>query len=366
MTLIDLLDQAGLTGRGGAAFRTAIKVRAAAEHGATLIVNACDGEIGATKDAWVVENQLDGLLGGARLVAGDHPIRVAAHRGSRAAALLAAAGVDVLEVPARYVSSEESALISLANGGLARPMTKRAPFVAGGRDARGRRIPPTVVLNAETVWRIAQIAEHGPDWFRRQGTALEPGPRLVTLTGAVAAPHVIETAAGARLGDLFGAAGGLLDAELVWVGGLAGVLIPAPEAARLLWSSTDLASYGGSIGSGVVWALDPAECPVAFVDHMLTYAAGESAGQCGPCMFGLPALAADWHDLAGARSGRAVDAADRLAARVALLPDRGACRYPDGIARFAASAARVLAGHLDQHARGTCPPARTTRSLVNA
>ena len=40
MSLANLLDEAGLTGRGGAAFATGIKVRAAPESGATLLVNA--------------------------------------------------------------------------------------------------------------------------------------------------------------------------------------------------------------------------------------------------------------------------------------------------------------------------------------
>ena len=56
--LIDLLDASGLTGRGGAAFSTVTKLRAAQQHGADLIVNACDGELGATKDAWVVSHHL--------------------------------------------------------------------------------------------------------------------------------------------------------------------------------------------------------------------------------------------------------------------------------------------------------------------
>ena len=62
-------------------------------------------------------------------------MRVAAKRGSRTLELLTRAGVDVLAIPNRYVSSEESALISLAQGGLARPLTKTVPFVRGqGRD----------------------------------------------------------------------------------------------------------------------------------------------------------------------------------------------------------------------------------------
>ncbi|MFN8099911.1 MAG: NADH-ubiquinone oxidoreductase-F iron-sulfur binding region domain-containing protein [Dermatophilaceae bacterium] len=357
MTLIDDLRSAGLTGRGGAAFSTAVKVAAAYDNRAALLVNACDGELGAAKDAYVVADHLPELVEGARLLTGGSGrVRYAAHRGSDTETRLTAAGLDVLDVPSRYVSSEESALISLANRGLARPMTKRAPFVQGGRDSRGRKIPPTVVLNAETVWRVAQIAAYGPDWFRGQGTEAEPGPRLVTVCGAVPRTVVVEAAAGMPIPTLLDAAGGLpVGAEFLWVGGLGGVLVPAGDAARLRWSGADLAAYGGSLGPGVVDVLDPRVCPVDHVDRMLTYAAGESAGQCGPCMFGLPAVAADWHELAalGPRDRARVEA--RLAHRLALLPGRGACRFPDGVARFAASARRQLAGHLEAHAAGHCP-----------
>lgn len=365
MTLLDDLRAAGLTGRGGAAFATDVKIAGAREHGTNLIVNACDGEIGAAKDAWIVAHHLPELLAGARLIVpGGNRIRYAAQRGSATAARLAAAGCDVLEVPKRYVSSEESALVSLANVGLARPMTKRAPIVHGGRDSRGRRFPPTLVLNAETVWRVAQIADRGPSWFRAQGTRAEPGPRLATVHGAVLRPGVVETEAGVPIADLLGVAAALPPrAELVWIGGLGGTLIPIEDTLRLRWRSDELAAYGTSIGPGVIEVLDPRVCPVEHVDRVLAYAAGESAGQCGPCMFGLPALAADWHELATERAGTgAADA--RLQRRVGLLPGRGACRFPDGVARFVSSARIVLARHLAAHGDGSCPTRSRGRSHV--
>lgn len=357
MTLVELLDAAGLTGRGGAAFRTAVKVRAAHDSGAHLVVNACDGEIGAAKDAHVVEHHLDALVRGTELVAPGRrrTVRFAAHRGSATAATLHRAGLDVLEVPGRYVSSEETSLISLAHGGLARPMTKRRPFVHGGRDAEGRRIAPTVVLNAETLLRIAQVAEHGPQWFRSFGTPEEPGPRLVTLTGAVTWPGVLETQAGVTVVSLLEAAGAAPGAEAVVVGGLGGVVLTAAEARGLRWTTADLARYGGSLGPGILDVLDPARCPLHTVTAYLDHAAGETAGQCGPCMFGVPSLASTWRRLVEAPSRRHLD---DVRAAAGLLPDRGACRFPDGVARFAASALRALEPHLAEHAGGTCPTER--------
>jgi len=339
--LITLLEESGLTGHGGAAFSTATKVRAAHEHGAALIVNACDGELGAAKDGWVVAHHLEELLAGARLLApGPRPrIRYAAHRGSAAEATLRGAGLDVLEVPARYVSSEETSLVSLANGGLARPMTKRAPFVQGGRDSGGRRVPATVVLNAETVWRVAQVTDRGAGWFRSHGTPAEPGPRLVAVGGAVGRHVVVEAESGTSFHDLFAAAGGVHQGvSTVLVGGLGGGFLQAGEAAARTWSGADLAPLGLPLGPGVVTAVDPTPRLVDVVAEQLRWAAGESAGQCGPCMFGLPALAEAWSAYArGERSARTA-----IERRIALLPDRGACRFPDGVARYAASALRVL------------------------
>ena len=72
--LIEQLAEAGLTGRGGAAFSTAIKVRAATTSKASLIINACDGEFGAAKDGWVVEHHLSELVAGARLLGASQVI----------------------------------------------------------------------------------------------------------------------------------------------------------------------------------------------------------------------------------------------------------------------------------------------------
>ncbi|WP_243659376.1 NADH-ubiquinone oxidoreductase-F iron-sulfur binding region domain-containing protein [Streptomyces sp. BK205] len=60
--------------------------------------------------------------------------------------------------------------------------------------------------------------------------------------------------------------------------------------------------------------------------------------------------------LAAGRADR--DLLSRLHRRTALLPDRGACRHPDGAARLAASALRVFADDVDQHlTHGTCAAA---------
>ncbi len=350
--LVTALDEAGLTGRGGAGFSTAVKVRAAVDHGADLIVNACDGEIGAAKDAYVIDHHLSLVRRGAELVAGSR-VRYAARRGSYAHTLLQRAGLPVLTVPDRYVSSEESALVSLANGGLARPMTKAVPIVFGATDPDGRRLPATVVLNAETVLRIAQVAEHGPQWFRSFGTPDEPGPRLATIDGAVYAPGIVETAAGVPVAELIRAAGGTTGrASAVGIGGLSGGWLTPDEAQSAAWSRVGLQAYGFSPGPGTVLVLGEDTCPLLHVSGVLDHAAGESAGQCGPCMFGVPAVADDLRLLAAGRLDR--PGVGRLRGRLGLLPGRGACRFPDGVAGYARSALQAFPDEVAVHLAGSC------------
>src|SRR5581483_6802044 len=89
---------------------------------------------------------------------------------------------------------------------------------------------------------------------------------------------------------------------------------------------------------------------------ILHYLAGESAGQCGPCMFGLPAIAEDMTQIA---QGTATPGQlHRLWSRLDIIPGRGACAHPDGAAGLAASALQVFADDLAQHLPGRpCPTA---------
>lgn len=353
MNLIDLVDEAGLTGRGGALFPTSRKLRAAFDHRAHLIVNACDGEIGTHKDALVVAQHLNELEHGAGLVSRN--VHWATHRGSDTEERLLEAGLQVLAVPARYVASEESALVNHLHGGLARPLMRQAPIAFGSKSSSGRRLRPTVVLNAETVWRIGQIEQYGAAWFRSHGTAAEPGPRLVTLGGRVERPGVYDTAAGVPLRDLLHAAGAF-DVAAVGLSGLSGGWLSGPEAWTATWSDAGLAPYRLRTGTGAIHVLDRATCPLDHVARLARFAAGESAGQCGPCMFGVPAVAEQLDRLA--HGELRAEELQLLEQRLGLLPGRGACRFPDGVAGFVGSALRAFAAEVDAHLVGRCVAAR--------
>lgn len=117
------------------------------------------------------------------------------------------------------------------------------------------------------------------------------------------------------------------------------------------WSQDGLRGTGARVGSGVVRTLGADRCPWEEVRGVVRYAAGESAGQCGPCMFGLPAVADDLDRLL-AGGGPAVE--QRLRGRLGLLPGRGACRHPDGVAGYLGSAMLAFEAELAAHRNGWC------------
>jgi NADH:ubiquinone oxidoreductase subunit F (NADH-binding) len=364
--LIDLVEQAGLLGHGGAAFPAARKMRAvAARRGSKVVVaNGTEGEPASKKDRVLCRKAPHLVLDGAALAATavgareaivaicEHDVR-SLESLSRALAERRAAGLknqprfQVFATPHGYLSGQESALMSLLNGGEAKPTYGSRPF------ERGVGGHPTLVQNVETLAHMALIARHGAEWFRGLGTERSPGSALVTISGAVTRPGVYEIALGTALDELVanaGLAGGL---QAVLVGGYFGSWLAPSEldAARL--STEHLQRFGASLGAGVIVALGAGACAVAETSRVADYLAAESAGQCGPCVNGLGAIAETVQELANGTADR--DAALRLERWTRELPRRGACAHPDGASRFVASALRVFSAEFRDHAlHGPC------------
>ena len=79
------------------------------------------------------------------------------------------------------------------------------------------------------------------------------------------------------------------------------------------------------------------------------YLAGASAGRCGPCRNGLPALAASGRRARGRRRPGG-DPPSRGARGV--LPGRGACAHPDGSVRLVASMLTAFPEEVRAHEAG--------------
>jgi NADH:ubiquinone oxidoreductase subunit F (NADH-binding) len=358
--LIELVTQAGLRGRGGAGFPTGRKLASVAsgQKEPVVLVNGCESEPASRKDKVLLSHAPQLVLDGAALAAyavGATRVVVCVERRNGLAVRLAreiaqrdACRVrwQVLEVPRRYVSSEESSLVHFVNAGEARPLAVPPRPYERGVDGR-----PTLVDNVETLAHLALIARHGPDWFRAVGTPADPGSTLVTVTGAVPRPGVYEISPGTTLGAALDAAGGPtepLGAALV--GGYFGTWVPFPEGWNLPLSHDRTGPGGTTLGAGAIVALPAGSCGLAETARVARYLSEESAGQCGPCVFGLPAIAGDLAALAAGQRDR--DAYPRLSGRLAVVSGRGACRHPDGATRLVGSALEAFRDDLRAHLAG--------------
>jgi NADH:ubiquinone oxidoreductase subunit F (NADH-binding) len=361
-TLADAVAEAGLTGRGGAGFPTGTKLRAVAGRRgpAVVVANGMEGEPASEKDHALLSRAPHLVLDGAVLAAEDvradavhvclprtRPELVDLVRNAvtdRQRRGLDGVPIEVHELPHHYVSSEETSLVRWLNGGEARP--------PGGRERpfeRGVRRRPTLVDNVETLAHIALIARFGPAWFRQAGLPDAPGTMLATVSGAVDQPGVYEIEVGATIADVLTWSRARDGVGAVLVGGYFGTWHELRAVAGLPMAADRLRRVGASPGAGVLVALPGGACGLNETARVLGYLAAQSAGQCGPCVFGLPAIAEDFAQLASGRPNGAV--LERLDRRLGSLPGRGACRHPDGAVRLAASALAAFAADVRAHAR---------------
>jgi len=338
--LTELVRSAGLRGRGGAGFPAADKLDAVARArgGAVVVGNGVEGEPASKKDRSLLRVAPHLVLDGAALAAGAVGAREAVIAVSAPAPELELAigererrghdaiSIDVELVPNRFVAGEETALIQALSGKSPKPTLKPPyPF------ERGLDGAPTLVQNVETLAHMALIARFGPDWFR-------PGTALVTLSGAVTRPGVHEIPLGTTLAEAIASAGGLDETVSAYlVGGYFGRWVAAADADR-----TQLTP--DTLGAGAIVALPAATCAVAECAQVVRYLAGESAGQCGPCVHGLAAIA---DALRVDRRGDMRPELDRLGR---IVSGRGACRHPDGAVRFVQSALETFADEFARHA----------------
>jgi len=231
------------------------------------------------------------------------------------------------------------------------------PTFIGIRTVRDQGVAgrPTLVQNVETLAHVALIARFGPQWFRSVGTDESAGTALVTVTGRWDAPRIVEVPLGSTLGNALG-----IDAEAarsiqgVLLGGYGGGWLPTSTAMSMPFTEEAARSHGSSIGAGVAILLPSGVCPIADCARVVRYMEGEGAGQCGPCVNGLDLLATSMEHLAyRPRSLHGGLAA--LSNLCGLVEGRGACRHPDGVARFVRTAIEVFADHANLHlSRGPC------------
>jgi NADH:ubiquinone oxidoreductase subunit F (NADH-binding)/NADH:ubiquinone oxidoreductase subunit E len=309
--IIEELEAARLTGRGGAGFPTGRKWRmvAQAERGPKYVVcNADESEPLIFKDRVLIDSDPHQLLEGMALagyavgantgfiyIRGEYAAQ--AERLGRAIQVARAEhwlgdhiwGTDfsfdihVHRGAGAYICGEESALLESLEGRRGEPRL-RPPYPT----THGYHGLPTLVNNVETLSAVPAIIAQGATWWRGLSSAATPGTKLYTLLGQVKRPGLFEAPFGLTLRQIiddFG--GGMVDGasfQFALTGGAAGTLVPA----ALLDVAIDFASAakGVSLGAGGILVCDQTVRPVALLRELLRFFEVESCGQCTPCRIG--------------------------------------------------------------------------------
>lgn len=354
------VEASGLMGRGGAGFATSKKVellRNLRGHHKVVVVNAMEGEPVGHKDRTLLSTNPHLVLDGAQALAtliGARRIDVCVsrkestviHHVQRALHERELRGTgpafELHTPPWRYVAGEESALVHWLNDNESIPQYRptRPHILHVGRS-------PALVVNAETNAHVGLISRFGAAWFREVGTPLSPGSTLVAVTGAVYKPVVLEVPLGTPLRSLLRDAGADPDPQALLIGGYGGAWLGG-EHLDAAFCNEALGPLGASVGAGILVVVPKDACGLTETHRIVEWMANESARQCGPCAFGLPAIAKDLSTLLrGSHDSHSV--VERLKERCTVIEGRGACRHPDGVVRLVKSALEVFSDDVEAH-----------------
>jgi NADH:ubiquinone oxidoreductase subunit F (NADH-binding) len=359
--LIDELLRSGLDGRGGAGFAAWQKLASVPADGRrpVIIANGAEGEPLSQKDAALLHSAphlvIDGtLIAGHGLGARELHLYAGTAQLAPVARALKERGearIHLHEAPDTFIAGEATAVVSAISGGLPIPRDRIERLTNSGLNGR-----PTLVHNVETLAHLALISRFGSAWFRSAGTGSAPGTRLITLSGNTAGPRVYEIPTGVRLTEILVGTGlDLHSVRAALVGGYHGTWLAADQLDAPL-SKEGLAPLGARTGAGIIMTLGSGSCGLAATADILSYLAGQSARQCGPCTNGLPSISSLFARLAyGDTNGKLPQEISRLAA---LVTGRGSCAHPDGTARLALSALMAFASDVETHLHGRCEALR--------
>ena len=349
-SLTDLVASTGLTGRGGADYPVGLKWRsiaAASKGSAVVLANGAEGEPRSKKDRLLMTTRPHLILDGAFLAAKAVGARrivlyigeehhAARHAMSRALAERTDAErrlVRTVAAPARYVAGTSSAAVHHVNAGIATP-TSNPPTP----HERGVDGDPTLVHNVETLAHVALLAR----------TREVTGTLLITAAGGVARPGVLEANVGTTIAEVVEMAGGATEpSRAVLIGGYFGNWVEVDKAMSLPIDPQALGAYGLSLGCGVIGLLPESRCAVCEVAGIMRYLAGESSAQCGPCFFGLRALADACSRIS--ELGANADDLRRMQRWSQDVRGRGGCHHPDGAVMFLQSALQTFRGEFALH-----------------
>ena len=332
--VIDVVERAGLQGRGGAGFPVGRKwalVAQTASDQKYVVCNFDESEPGTFKDRVIAESDphllLEGMALGAYAVGAnqgyiyvrgeyewisqrlERAIEQAQNRGWLGANIQGSTFSFHLHVhrgAGAYICGEESALLESLEGRRGEPRV-RPPYPT----THGYFGTPTVVNNVESFCTVPPLLQRGAEWYRSMGTSNSPGVKVFTVCGHVNRPSAFEVPFGISLRQIIDQFGGGMRAgapfKMALTGGAAGTIVPT----AMLDLPIDTVSWrhGLGLGSGAMLILDTSVSAVDLLLGLLRFFEFESCGKCTPCREGTREARILVERIAGGK-GRAADIAE--------------------------------------------------------
>jgi NADH:ubiquinone oxidoreductase subunit F (NADH-binding) len=388
----EVIERAGLRGRGGGGFPTGRKWSGVAGQDAArryLVCNGAEGEPGTFKDRALMRANpyqlVEGVIIGAFAIGAQEAfIAMKSHftreleAVTRAVQEMQRAGicsdctVNIVGGPDEYLFGEEKALLEVIEGGDPLPrllppyehgLFATAPQTGwegrGTHRSQGAESNPTVVNNVETLSNVPHILARGADWFRSLGTSESPGTQVCTVVGDVRAPGVDEVALGTPLRDVLDVVGGGARDGRSIKAVFSGVANPVVDASNLdvPLSYEGFQSIGSGMGAGGFIVFDDSACMVEVARMFSRFLWIESCGQCPACKRGSGAITGRLERIEGG-NGTDNDLAE-LVGWLEKVTDGNRCYLAVQEQLLVASIIRAYGDEFDEHLQlGRCPRPR--------
>jgi NADH:ubiquinone oxidoreductase subunit F (NADH-binding) len=350
-SIVRELEASQLRGRGGAAFPTGAKWRAALAQPPQqkyIIANADEGDAGAYVDRFILEDDphclIEGMAIAARAVGAsqgyvylrcEYPaartiVEAALAEARRAGYLGPRFDIQIHLGRGSYVCGEETSLINSIAG--LRPVAMHRPPYAAEHGLFGQ---PTVINNVETLANVPWIIRHGGEAYRELGFSGSRGTKVLSLNSLFNRPGLYEVEFGVSLRRVVEDLGGGLRSGtlrgLIVGGPLAGVIPPGLLDTPLGFD--ELRAISASVGHGGVVAFDEHTSIPQLIQHVFAFGARESCGKCVPCRLGTRRIEQMSGDIgAGERGTR-----EEWSQIVRALQLGSLCGFGSGLAEFALS-----------------------------
>jgi NADH-quinone oxidoreductase subunit F len=380
--VIKEVSNAGLRGRGGAAFPTGKKwslTRECAELPRYLVMNGGEDEPGSKKDRVLMENLPHLVIEGVILAAyatgaskaylyinANYETAInsitdalaeakqAGYWGENVLGSNFSLDIEITPAPHNYVAGEDTAALEVIEGKKAWPRQKPPFPVAVGLFGK-----PTAVNNVETLANAPPILLHGADWYRGFGTAESSGTMIFSLNDDVNRPGVYELPFGTPLRYLIEECGGGMK------GGrkIKAIMPAAPSSAFLAADKIDtpldhssMREAGSALGCGVVRLVPEGSCIVEEVLKISEFFTAESCGQCPACRMETNTLTSLLKKVLQGQGGQPI--LEQFGKVLAFNKGKGFCNLIAMPGPPIESALKLFPEDFRTHlATGKCPPA---------